>query len=502
MSKDIRKLKHAGITIYLCLSLCVILTLVFACIESARLSAGRAALSCAVDEGMFSLFSNYDSTLFEKYGLMFFDAGYTTDELKMGNVTQELTEYVQAVLSADGEGNTVTVSDLYRICLDTTDVTGFVLATDSNYAKLIEQINEVMLLKLGDDALENLEKLLETYTSAATQYSLDSEDEIDTLAKSYEEQKEQAEQLAEEAQNADADIKSEKETENTSETEIPDDFTNPIENLTSLRKMGIMSFAIPKDASVSQAEIDTSDTLSKRSLYQGLGIMPEENTSTLSKLSITQFVSDFFTDFVSADDADMLLYQKEYVIAGKSSDTANLKAVLNKILLMRLGFNYIYLMSDSVKTAEIYEMAAILGAVLIIPEAIALIAKLLRLLWAYAESMQDVKTLLAEGKVPLFKDASSWGTSLSRLSELSSDTESEGSSKGLEYDDYLQILMYTMSEDDLISRTADMIEYNKRIADDNEDFRLDLCLSSLETEIHADVGSYELTVNRSYGYDM
>ncbi len=230
--------------------------------------------------------------------------------------------------------------------------------------------------------------------------------------------------------------------------------------------------------------------------------MPEENTSTLSKLSITQFVSDFFTDFVSADDADMLLYQKEYVIAGKSSDTANLKAVLNKILLMRLGFNYIYLMSDSEKTAEIYEMAAIIGAVLIIPEAIALIAKLLRLLWAYAESMQDVKTLLAEGKVPLFKDASSWGTSLSRLSELSSDTESEGSSKGLEYDDYLQILMYTMSEDDLISRTGDMIEYNKRIADYNEDFRLDLFLRSLETEIHADVGSYELTVNRSYGYDM
>ena len=182
-------IENGSITVFLSLILCVILSLIFACISSARISAGRAALSCAVEEGMFSLFSNYDKELYEEYGLMFLDGGYGTSEFYMGSIVDEAMEYTDKVLSPAVGFAGVTPSKLYDISLDHADVTGYVLATDSGYASLVEQIREIVLLKLGTDALETIGDSVDIYSQAVKEYSVENEDELDLLTKKYEQQK-------------------------------------------------------------------------------------------------------------------------------------------------------------------------------------------------------------------------------------------------------------------------------------------------------------------------
>lgn len=503
MAKEymLKKTKNGSITIYCSLVLCIMLLLIFACMDSARLSSGRAALSCSVDEGLFSLFSNYDKILYEKYGLLFLDAGFGEDQLKIGNLVDETTEYTEKVLSPTLGIFGTSPEKLYRISIDSAEVLGYVLATDSNYSVLTDQICEIMLQKLGADAIKQLEDTVSTLSGAVNEYELESEDEIEELTEKYEAQKELAEQMKEETESTYEGDGAVAET-NVDNIEIPEDYKNPVDNITKLMKLGLMSFVIPQDKTLSSASFDTGNMVSSRTLKQGLGLMPKEESKISEKMAISEFALDFFTNFLDGKNSGNIEYQAEYIIGGKSGDLENLKSVLNRILLIREGFNYIYLLSSPEKTADVYESAAIISAILLSPQAIELVAQIVRICWAYAESMMDIKSLLNGGKIPLFKDAASWQVSLSLFSSMTSQTESESAGRGLEYDDYLRIIMYMMSEDDLIARTADMIEYERRLNGDQENFCLDSCMSAFRIKYLASIGEHEVTVNRSYGYDM
>lgn len=501
--KSRSEIKKGSITIYLCLALCVILSLIFACLNSAKTAAGRAAFACAADEGLFSLFSNYDKALYEEYGLLFLDGGYGSGDLKAGRLVNEAIEYTERVLTPLFGAGKITPAGLYDISIESADITGYTLATDSSYAHLVKQIKEIMISKLGADALSKVGDSLDLYSGAVTEYAADSEDEIEELAKKYEEQKESAERLKEEIEETDknADVK-ESVYVKTVETEIPEDFINPVDNITKLRKLGLMAFAFPDGEGISDNSIDLNKTLSGRSLNRGMGLMPETENGLSERIALGEFALDYFTDFLTAPGGEVLQYQIEYIIGGKNKDSDNLKAVMNRILLIRMGLNYVYLFSDAEKTAQIYEIAGIISAILLMPEGVEAIAQMVRVMWAYAESMMDVKNLLSGGKVPIFKDISTWQVSLSLFSIMDSRTDPEKTDKGLTYQEYLRILLYMLPQEELTARTADMIEYNRRNLDDDPGFCLDVCLSAFQVEFQGYVNGSKVGVNRAYSYDM
>ena len=497
-------MKKGSITIYLCLTLCIILSLIFACLNSARYSAGRAAVSCAADEGLFSLFSNYDRELYEKYGLLFLDGGYGSGSLRAGKLVNETVDYTERVLSPSAGAGRITPAELYGISIESADITGYTLATDSGYAPLIEQIKEIMISKIGADSLKSIEESLDLYSEAANGYSMGGEDEIDELIKKYEDQKELSEQLKEDTEKQESNAESTAthgESKENSEIEIPADFKNPIDNITKLRKLGLMAFAFPDGEGISENSIDLDDLSSRRTLNRGMGLMPEEAGGLAEKILVGEFALDFFSDFTTASEGDTLQYQIEYIIGGKGGDIENLKGVMNRLLFLRMGLNYVYLLSDAEKTAQIYETAAIISAVLLMPEGIEAIAQIERVLWAYAESMMDVKSLLAGGKVPVFKDRSTWQVSFSLFSVMDSNTDPGDVKNGLTYQEYLRLLMYMTPEKDVIARTADMIEYNRRNSDRSE-FSLDMCISSFQIELQGYISGSKVTVNRSYSYSV
>ena len=62
-------MKRGSMTATLGLVMLVILSLLAATLRSARIAAGRVALASGTEQGLYSLFAEYDRTLFEEYGL-------------------------------------------------------------------------------------------------------------------------------------------------------------------------------------------------------------------------------------------------------------------------------------------------------------------------------------------------------------------------------------------------------------------------------------------------
>ena len=151
-------------------------------------------------------------------------------------------------------------------------------------------------------------------------------------------------------------------------------------------------------------------------------------------------------------------YEIEYVLAGGSTDKASFETVVGEILLIRMGFNLAYLITDAAKLAQAEALAVSILTLLALPQLTLLLKWLLVAAWALAESIVDVKVLLKKKKVPLLKNEATW-----QLQALSLDLEAgNGAAAGLTYEDYLRILFYLGEPEALSYRMMDVIQ--KRIS--------------------------------------
>ena len=116
----------------------------------------------------------------------------------------------------------------------------------------------------------------------------------------------------------------------------------------------------------------------------------------------------------------------------------------------------------------------------------------------------DLKTLLSGGKIPLLKDKESWQLSLGSLGTLLLGGQGEGKSseKGLDYRWYLRILLLAENSGSLADAAMDLTEYNIRVRRGRTGFSLDSCLDVLEVRLSGKVDGQEISLVRSYGYDM
>ena len=491
-------MRKGSITVYLSLVLCVIMALIFASLDSARYSCGRAMVALAADEGLFSLFGEYDRILYDKYGLLMIDGGYGQGQVKAGTLLEEAVSVMKKVISPGFffSGN------LFRADIDRKSVTGYVLATDSDYEMLKEQIRRLMALKLGSDVISSL---FGSYSDASETLQIaeaSGNSGSDALKAEYEAQRAIAEQAAASAAEALA-VQGSGGVSGAESTAVPvpEDFVNPLDNITAIMKLGFMSYVVPDIGNISSMSVQRSSLPEKRKLASGLGVMPASNAAITDRLLLAKYITDFFPDFLSEDSARGLQYQAEFAIAGKSKDVDNLKSVLNRLMLMREGLNYAYLLTDTEKQAAIESVALIICSAILLPELSEPVKHLILLGWAYCESLMDVKSLLAGGKVPVFKDASTWKTTLSGLAYLNADSPAPDSGKGFSYEDYLCILLMMKSSHDLAERIAGLLEYNRRILGNENGFSLDTCICSLEIKLEGHISGHDYSLIRSYAYD-
>ena len=174
----------------------------------------------------------------------------------------------------------------------------------------------------------------------------------------------------------------------------------------------------------------------------------------------------------------------QFSISGKARE--NMETVASKLLMVRFVPDYAYIQTDPEKKAEAEAAALTLCTVIGLPELAEGAAQGILLAWAYGEAIMDIRTLISGGKVPLVKNAEDWKLSLSGLMQLGSAGENVAADSGKDmesgpaYREYLRMLLFLKSQDEVGMRTLDMVEQNLKIRYGQTFFRADACISRVE----------------------
>ncbi len=219
---------------------------------------------------------------------------------------------------------------------------------------------------------------------------------------------------------------------------IDEDDSKPDINLLTriykLFKEGITGLVIDTDISDKTIEYDNLAD----SVVTGTACDDISNLSIRSALVNEYIISRFqnYTDYIDSENKgtkdilseDRLLdYETEYILCGGKSDKDNLCEVITKLSHIREGANLLYLITDSQKKNECFTLAVQIlgytGNMVLIKAA----QYLIMTLWAYAESIVELRGLYSGESISIIKNAGDWETDINGLINLGRENISSGS---------------------------------------------------------------------------
>lgn len=480
--------KKGSVTIYLALTLSVMLSLFLTLIEGARTNAIRMQTECAMDISLYSVFAEYNRELLEQYDLFFIDTSYGSKNSSIENTATHFKEYMADNTEQDlGMGNYIT-RDLLAMRLEEAQINQFTLATDEQGEVFKRQAVSHMKDKYGLSYIKELQKYMDEAADA------------NLLNRNITEERNANQKAID-----NTELPQKKVGEDQWE-EIP--LENPADEVNATRNKGVLALVTDKDAVLSNETIAKENYVSNRKRSRGAGLLERKGCTQADELFFYGYILDKFGTYVEPLNKSRLKYQVEYILAGKENDMDNLKWVVNRLLLIRETANVVYLFSNERKMAEAEALALTLAAVIQLPELAKLVQVAILFAWAYAESVYDVKQLLAGRRIPLLKTDETWHFGLEGmlnyeegLDDSENQSKEETIADGLAYEDYLILLLTTVNKDTRTFRTMDLMEMDIRKTAGNEAFRMDGCVDYIEaTAFISSKFGYSCDITRDYCY--
>lgn len=185
----------------------------------------------------------------------------------------------------------------------------------------------------------------------------------------------------------------------------------------------------------------------------------------------------------------------EYLICGGISDADNYKKVVDRIVQLRLGVNFSYILTDAKKMSELSTLAGEISLVTLVPQSI--VKYLLAGCWAYTEGVAEVYFLLRGEKIPYIKNAGNWITDLDSLSHLESLEKPDSDESGMEYKEYL-LLLLLFDTDTVYYRMLDLIEVNTKLQ--YSTFEIENAITEFAVNVDVSYGGQHITVRKEVGY--
>lgn len=482
------KRTEAYLTVYLSLTMTVLLSLFLALFEGVRSNAIRMEAECVMDIGLESIFAEYHRELLKQYNLFAIDSSYGGDTTGKENVSAHLLHYVAQNMSIE---DIFLESLLYRDFLamkpEKVDVTRVSIMTDGGGAvfrgKAAEAIKDDAGLTLFTELLDWLETV-----------------DVNKLTET---------DIAQQKKQIDEAI----EAYNGTEIEVAGgqvmtvQIQNPTAELEKDRRRGVLACVIKDMEAVSEKSIFTDDLIGSRMTLGKInqGSLPvEENAggeALWERYLFQEYLMGYMGHYGSEKEDKALDYEIEYLLTGADNDISNLAGVVDVLTGIREAANALYIFTDEEKCAEAELLAWVICGLLEIPELADLLKASLLFAWSFAESLHDVEVLLEGGRVPLMKTAETWYYSLANaLTGFQFVTDAKAAA-GLSYEDYLRILLMLEKENVLTARSMNLVEANIRRTPGNQNFRLDGCY--VKTEASMQVSSaygycYEITRQKEY----
>lgn len=472
-------MKPGYLTVYLSLTLAIMMSLIFAIIEGARYSAMRLQVETVTDMGLDSVFSEFNRELLNQYDLFFIDTSYGAAKGSVANTGDHLQDYMSYNFDPKKEeALTFFYKDFMDVNIMNVDIQEAAFATDDQGLVFKRQAIDYMKDKYMVMYFDVLKDQMNTVTSNGWNDG----DIMDDLRQAVDEVEEAREEIEENGDDS-----------------LLEEYTDLI---LDIRGNGILNYVVPDISGISNQSVNLSNYVSNRNLNRGCGLTEdvEAPDGVIDELIFGEYIMEKYGCFTDLKADSLLKYQIEYILMGKKSDTENLKDVVTLLLNLRAFANLAYLYTDSVKQNEVEVIAGVIAAAILLPELVDVIALIINIVWAYAEAMVDMRTLLSGGKVPLWKTGGSWNLSLTGLSSFAFK---KGSSEtGVSYEEYLRIFVGLMDRQKKVMRSMDVAEMDIRQTEGNAHFRLDQCIDYLYVNLALSSGfGYNFLVHKRYRYE-
>jgi hypothetical protein len=226
-------------------------------------------------------------------------------------------------------------------------------------------------------------------------------------------------------------------------SEEPSEAEKMVEQIGSFQFLPVLTQVFGSTESLSDRTVQAGNTLSGRDVHLGTGMRAENSHGypRADEILFDRYIYEKTGNCVRPSEDGQLRYQMEYILCGKDSDRGNLEGTAARLLLIREASNGIYLFTDEERMGRVHMVAAAASFLLLSPELEEPIANALALAWSYLESVQDVRTLMTGGKVPVQKTAQSWQTGLHELLTPMTAIRDREKGEGIDYDGYLQGLL-------------------------------------------------------------
>lgn len=437
--RKFRHLVRGEVTAYLSLVFILFITLVGGLMESASIQMaknyGRADMNRAIE----CMFAEYQKELLDEYHIFALDGSCETGQYEQSNLMERLEYY--------GAGNME--QEIKRIQF----------LTDKGCQSFFDQITAYMEHKYGIDSVKDMLGMTSVW----------------------------GQQQDRGAEYAKEEAKTQKGLEDLlalNDSELPKE-ENPIDHVGQLKAQPLLELILPKDRALSEKHTDEKEMLSARARQEGYGDFSDvaEAEGTVSSLLFGEYLLENFSSFTDEGKGGALDYELEYVLAGAGSDKENLEKVARKLMMLRFVPNYAYIQTDGEMKAEAEAAAATLCTLLAVPAITGAAAQAILLAWAYGETVMDLRSMLKGNRVPLVKSRETWQLQLSSLLTLGTQEDTkEGADapEGLEYKDYLRMLLFLAPKQTSGLRALGIIEQNLRKVYGQAYFRADLCISRVE----------------------
>lgn len=394
----------------------------------------RAKAEQAISLAEFSVLSEYQPELLERYGIFFLDLDYGQGKEQ----TTVLHNRMKTYLAENAE----------EVSSYSLNVRSFRRATDGGGSVFFRQAVEAEKFKNGISFIED-----------AVPGNLAGEEQIDF-----------GQELADRETAANGILSG-----LTNEDGEPL-FKVSIPHISFPHADALMAKVFGEEIQLSDVKIIPSERISGRQLREGVGEKRKKSFADMQLFHRYVLENCGYYGKKRAGNVDGVPdCQLEYIIAGKESDRENLENVMWRIFLFRASGNYFLSHQDARKQAEaeLKAMAAV-GVTGNVP-LIESVKELFLLAGAVEDGIHETRDVFRGGKVPVF------GEGVLSVMEM-------------DYRDYLLLFLQTTGEKDKIYRSMDMMELEVRALSGNEKFRFDHCTDCFETEWTYEFDSLFLSV--------
>ena len=500
-------MKRGSITVFLALTLVLVLSFIFSLLEGARVYCLKSRAELVSEICMQSMFGNYHAGMWEDYHLLFLDGSWQEGGFSVEKFAARAVETAEENLSAASGSIWSRGSNLVFMELRDMMVNSFQLATDQEGEVFLSQVAHQMQMEAVVDVLDELLNLKEHSGEAENQVgqkdqgwdqAWEAMGEAEEIGKAGGESGEgtgepgePGEEVGESGEgneklgegSGESGEGSEKPGEGSGEagegagepggTANPEaeQMENPMEYVRELKSSSVLAMVVKDPTSLSRKALKDPVFIGGRQLMEG-NWSPEADTGMMDRLWLHYYIQNYFSDYTAEREKGakekVLDYEMEYLLAGKESDVENLETVACELLGIREAMNFVTILRDAEKKSLALGIAtAAVGFTGIAPLVKAVQIGIL-LAWAYVESVLDVRALLSGKKVPFLKRTDQWSSDLRNCrGTIESSSESEDKGQGLTYTQYLQMLLFLLSGKTISYRCMDLIERNEGVSMDH-----------------------------------